>query len=601
MSVRSHRVGARQGVRPISSWLFGAVLLLMATCVPAAERHALLIGVGDYQDSRVQDLQGPQADIEAMKKALIDHWAFEERNIRTLVDRQATRAHIMQELDALATRSKAGDQVFVYFSGHGTSSEDGTFGHQLKLPHTSGALVPADFPAQKNLQAQIANIIVGRRDLLPLFKQLDRTGRRVFVAFDACYSGHSVRGLYRSAFSPPVLTRRYLRLATPEASRSASGDDDELAACFDCGTRDPAPPYPYENIVYLSAASDSETAADIGYGLVNQPGYKTLDGRPHGAFTDALLRVLAGRQQADGNGDGRIEYGELYAAVKRFMENRPYGHEPQLLPQLKEDDTGLTRRSLFGDGGIPVSGYGSDLPTALTLRVQLAEGNSGLRQALENIAGLKLVDGDPQLIIMRDDAGLMILNPSGDLVGRLASEAEVLRRLQQELWLRRFTQPSQQSFGLRISLKESVWGSTAKRGEYITLSLKSEQKAYLLVLDLFPDGELHVLYPYRAQELRLLPGGRLLTVPGERCEDMIQVTEPFGTDYVVAFAFSNGRGPLPELMGEQIAWGSSLQQRLESWLKRQQGNYAHAALQLKTVPSDDPTGLSKEQGICPSN
>ena len=110
--------------------------VLLATAAQAAS-VALLVGVGNYQpNGGVGDLLGPKNDVEALRQVLINQWGFEAKNVKTLINEQATHTNILRELNSLSTRSQAGDHVFVYFSGHGTSALD--YKMSLPLPHTSG-------------------------------------------------------------------------------------------------------------------------------------------------------------------------------------------------------------------------------------------------------------------------------------------------------------------------------------------------------------------------------------------------------------------------------------------------------------------------------
>ena len=125
----------------IMATLGALVLLIEGWAAPGASaaNHALLIGIGQYQ-TRV--LEGPPHDVAALKTVLASRYDFNTANIRTLVDQEANRKRILSELDQLIHRSRSGDRIFIYFSGHGTSRRDDLMA--LPLPHASGALVPAN-------------------------------------------------------------------------------------------------------------------------------------------------------------------------------------------------------------------------------------------------------------------------------------------------------------------------------------------------------------------------------------------------------------------------------------------------------------------------
>ena len=147
-----------------------AVLLLLASgSVPIsaqARRHALLIGVSDYEHEDISDLEGPRNDVRSLERVLRRDWRFDR--IRTLVDRNATRAAILAAISDLIRDAREGDQVFLYFSGHGTSflHDDGVTGMTARLDPGTGGLYPVDL----NPRADDAfdRLLVGRRDLRPL-------------------------------------------------------------------------------------------------------------------------------------------------------------------------------------------------------------------------------------------------------------------------------------------------------------------------------------------------------------------------------------------------------------------------------------------------
>src|SRR6266850_866258 len=109
-----------------------------------AEKHALLIGINDYQYAR--DLKGSVNDITQVKALLIKDLAFDESRIQTLLDSQATKANILAALAGLAGRTKAGDSILWYYSGHGFMmlDEDGDEALEDPTDMYDEVLVPYD-------------------------------------------------------------------------------------------------------------------------------------------------------------------------------------------------------------------------------------------------------------------------------------------------------------------------------------------------------------------------------------------------------------------------------------------------------------------------
>ena len=188
-------------------WLFGVWLACQMPGISYAENYALLIGIGNYKQ---RTLEGPAYDVRALSKMLSSQYDFSEGNVRTLVDEEADKFSILSELRRLVKISRPGDRVFIYFSGHGTSRRDQLL--SLPLPHASGALVPADFKWDSNqsIDTQMSQLIVGRRDLRPIFAKLDQD-RQVLVVFDTCFSGNTVRGIGEPKFAG---VNRYMPLVS---------------------------------------------------------------------------------------------------------------------------------------------------------------------------------------------------------------------------------------------------------------------------------------------------------------------------------------------------------------------------------------------------
>ena len=130
-----------------------------------------------------------------------------------------------------------------------------------------------------------------RTDLKPRLERLDRGGRHVFVVLDACYSAYASRGLYRSLTAAPSALNLPTRQVPLRIARSLDLGRFDLGA-YGTGRMAEPPPYPYRDVLTLSAASAKEAAQDIPSAELRH--WPTLDNRPHGAFTDALLRSAVG-------------------------------------------------------------------------------------------------------------------------------------------------------------------------------------------------------------------------------------------------------------------------------------------------------------------
>ncbi len=286
--------------------------------------YALLVGISDYQ--AIPDLDGPIHDVQALQQLLLQQSRLKSEHITTLVNEQATKKAILSELQQLIERVNADDQVFIYFSGHGTSAAQ----NHWPLPYGTGAFIPVDFHDKGSMLERINRLIIGRTDLKPLLLTLDGKGVHALVVMDSCFSGNAARSFINTASSLP---RRFF------PAMEADLEEDDLGEF----PMEPAPSsvYPYQNILYMAASAESETAMDIPkYQLTKYP---TFDNKPHGAFTDAMIRVLSNDIKGDSNHDGQLNYEELFRSIRQFMEQRAYGHVPQMFPAANDNALLRTR------------------------------------------------------------------------------------------------------------------------------------------------------------------------------------------------------------------------------------------------------------------
>src|SRR5262249_4065565 len=178
-------------------------------------------------------------------------------------------------------------------------------------------LVPDDFRLYPNdMPRTLDGLIVGKRDLRPIFAELERE-RRMLVIFDACFSGNTVRSLRGGTGIP-----KYVSL-DGRLLRGRRGEQATPSVSQPTHTGTPKEPSPYKNLIYISAADETQPAKDLAP-------HESVYGKAHGALTDVLLLGLNGA--ADTNHDQTITYQELYEFVRREISDK-HGHTPQLLAQ----------------------------------------------------------------------------------------------------------------------------------------------------------------------------------------------------------------------------------------------------------------------------
>ena len=304
----------------------------------AGGRRALLIGIDAYRE--VFPLVGPVNDARAMKSFLVTHLGYDDRNVRMLLNSEATRGAILATVeDWLIGGTAAGDEVFVYFSGHGFQQPDTNGDEADRLDET---LVPVDVAVTEG------GTITGMITDDELAERLTRlAGRRVHVVIDACHSGTGTRFAvehesWRYVKSPRRPNGGPIRIAAPAAVAPAiqrTGVAEAQPERF-LSSKDPG--MSRLDLTVWSAVKAEQKA------LVDK---ESPPGEPGSVFTRRMLwGVRDGR--ADRDRDGVVTRAELKDYLVRESEaycERHADHCPAgLTPQLHATSSRLDRNAFAG-------------------------------------------------------------------------------------------------------------------------------------------------------------------------------------------------------------------------------------------------------------
>jgi hypothetical protein len=397
--------------------MFRKLILTAILCsLPAlaAEKYALLIGIGKYlPGQRFPDLQGPPNDVDAISKLLVADYGFQPANITSLLDAKASRAGILDALDQIVAKARPGDFVFIYYSGHGTSPQDPAWKQTLPIDADAGALVPADF--RQGTPAEVsARLVVGRRDLRPRFEKLD--GKvTVFGLLDTCFSQNLMKGLLPVYHGTP-------RSVTASQLTLRGGIDEDIAGDIndtnDIQNQTKPSPYPYHTIAWISAAQAGEQAVDLDGRVLKEHPDATFDGKPHGQFTNALVKGLRG--EADLNHDGKISNSELYDYMVKTAEGGQWSHQPAL-SMNDEDKVFPASFALAGRTRALEAQYVHRDPGKV--RVKLVEVPASVRSAVAALPGIEMNDQSPD-VILRGVQDFHILEGDGTPISREAIDQD---------------------------------------------------------------------------------------------------------------------------------------------------------------------------------
>lgn len=257
--------------------------------LPRASRHALIIGVGQYITPGIPELKGIRYDVESASQ-MARSMQIPLENIKVLRDHEATAGAIEREIAALNQRTRPGDRVFFYFSGHGSRWFDASVNKNGCVE----ALLPADGLPLTN--ERIATI------LKPISDKTDK----LFVFYDACHSGGIV--------DRPMATMRSMRAGTNTLTPkfSSAGASDQCAKPANMKTRSFTTEAVNtgglpQNIVQISSSRPDEVSFDdeTGGGLATQ------------AWRDCMLG-----ETKDLDKSGSISVTELAACAQTRIDAR---------------------------------------------------------------------------------------------------------------------------------------------------------------------------------------------------------------------------------------------------------------------------------------
>jgi hypothetical protein len=559
------------------------IIVLLSFSVPAmSKNYALLVAISDYPDegrpldSINPDLQGPDNDLRSLKESLVS-WSYVDsvNDIVTLSNYDATREAILSKLVSLEKKIKKNDKLLFYFSGHGTGPDDPDV--FADLPHNTGALVPAHnfFQPLKKIKRKVittscgtsvalhtgkqniaSRLIIGKRDLRPIFECFDKTHREVLVLLDACHSELSSRG-HKNVSD---IETRYFPLEIELDENDLEENIDQLK---EDGLR-----YPYEYIYTISASERNNKAQDIPRRKLQQ--WPTIDGLPHGAFTDALLRVLNNQLNADHTNDGKISNGELFRAVRRFVVDRGYGHTPTAYPLIEKDVQGISQNSYFKQSNSPKNSACQD---NRKIRVSIKAKNRDVHNKVMELGRITISDVRPDFILEQIDDGWIMTNRSDNIIKSFDDnfEEEIVNQVAIQSFYQQLKNCAEkkQAFQLTLDYSGNQQSGILEENDRLKFVVTVSKPAYVALLVLQTNGKIGVLYPGNVN----LIGMKKINVDIPKLippiGNEIIIRAPFGIDHVFAIA-SQDYNPFFHQLGlyPEFSYDSSESKDLQNLLKR---------------------------------
>lgn len=163
------------------SFLLISVSLLSQTSTLSKSKttRAVVIGISDYADDEIPDLQFAHRDASAFAAWLASPAGgnVPKGQVQVLLNEEATTGHIVESLGWLVEESQDGDKAIFYFSGHGDVETITKFKRGFLLAH--------DAPPRSYMTGGVLPL----RYIEDITNTLSEKGVQMVIITDACRSG----------------------------------------------------------------------------------------------------------------------------------------------------------------------------------------------------------------------------------------------------------------------------------------------------------------------------------------------------------------------------------------------------------------------------
>jgi len=286
--------GFSRFVRAVKASCFSTALLVATFCAmqpalaqdtSANNRTALIIGIGEYGYSGVTSLTGVPYDMTSAQRIALA-MGIPEKNIKTLINAQATKENILKTLQELGRNTQPGARAFVYFSGHGTRYPD---------PASGGCI--------EGLLTYEGQTITNK-ELASASQQLHQNADKLITLMDACHSGGVANAFNTRSANANLFKPKFFLKADASASMCSQPTNMRTRAFINEATRLGAL---QENVVQITSSRPDEVSFD-------EPG-------KGGLATQGLRDCLLGQAQ-DTDGSGAVNLAEIQKCAQNFVDNK---------------------------------------------------------------------------------------------------------------------------------------------------------------------------------------------------------------------------------------------------------------------------------------
>ncbi|MET0372064.1 MAG: caspase family protein [Sphingobium sp.] len=473
----------------------------------------LLVGSWQFHSDLINDLAGPENDLQAMETLMRSQGATD---VTVLRNDGVSRTTVETALHALGLRAKPGDWIFFYYTGHGALAEaavkgtrDGDTDQFVPLPgFDPNKEDPERFIVDKDFYSWFARYVP--RDV------------QVLMMADTCHSGTMHRSIVPGAMGlTPRLTLggRSVSLGARPAPRFASVLASVDAAGGDANRED------LPNLFYISAAKDDQVAWENALPVEGAPsrGFLTWSFEQGMTQPGADGRVVA----ADQNSDGRVSITEMagYLDTQVRMLSGQRQESNTVIPPGRQDQV------LFGTVPPPPA------PPAPPQLPGLYVADTKARASVTGANPWRILTEAKGADFIWDVAQGTMLRRTGDIVAQRVTTPAQVRGVIDKWGAIESLRPLMAEGTARLMVGPLENGARYPSGAPVTLTLSQSEPEmatapadrYATVFNVASDGTIQRLYPTAPSDgVGKLAQGQSLPILET------QATTPFGTDHVIA-------------------------------------------------------------------
>ena len=256
-------------------------------------KKAVLIGI-NYTNTE-NELYGCVNDAMNLKNMLKSKYNYKEENIKTILNEEATRQTILQEITALVKEASKGDSLFLSYSGHGVSTTDRNGDEE---DGKDELLVTSD------------NYGIFDDELKEILDTHLQEGVKLFALFDNCHSG-------------TILDLPYQYFKKPSKKDGADNVSDDESLIIHSKTIETK-----GDVICISGCRDDQVSMDA-----------YINFEYTGAMTRSFIDALTHHQDQDGQDqDGQdITWKSLLESMRTSLKSGNFEQVPQLTSGKKTD------------------------------------------------------------------------------------------------------------------------------------------------------------------------------------------------------------------------------------------------------------------------